>query len=669
MKILIAILFLLMLVNSAHAQWQQITPSWGYRNIRCFHEKNGAIYAGTESDGFFISKDKGITWEQRNKGLSDFGIMSITSNNNNLYAAVYQNGVFFSENEGVEWKHLPSILDAMVIISIKFSNDVLYAATIYNGVFASTNYGKTWVSKNNGLAVEGIIAMDVSDSVIAVGSPNYVFISTNGGDTWQRKLELPNKDVNDLKIVDNKTIAILSNVMYVTHNLGINWNVTATGVKYSTVIHSMYVDNKGIVYFGRDGDIMISKDKGDTWIGRGVGNNQPIMSLCVVDSSILASDVLWNLHISKNMGKSWTNVAKVPIFRDNVFFTKKKAFIVSNNQLYVSENNGSDWQLALDLPNVRITDKVLHAEDTIIFGSGYDIVYSSNAGSNWTFFNTENNPNRPLALVKDHIIIVSGNESKKITLKDSSLSAVSLAPQMINANSIYRYDSVLLCIYNGTYISYDNGKKWTYVPGLSELQPYDFFRVAVKDSVTFIVTYKGTYYTHGNLNEWKTLKIDADTVFNDIVVHKENLYILGSRNNIYVSSDNGNTWQVFDNTGLPEKVDKLYSNTVDMYAGTGSLYRYHIPQTQSISPYTNEVIILYPNPAENEITVYFTDDFNPVGRFSIINVLGHEVFSGIFSTVVDSFTIPLNSFTIGIYTFVADFENGRKAQMKFIVSR
>lgn len=670
MKILMAILFLLMLVNSAHAQWQQITPTWGYGSILCFHERYGEIYAGTQSSGVFVTKDKGITWIQRNKGLTSyFGITSITSDRNNTYASIHQAGIFFCVDGDEQWRHLPSQLDTMIITSIKFSNNSLYAATINQGIFVSTDKGNTWLGRSKGLEIDSIIAIDVLNNTIAIGTPNCVFISIDSGNTWQKKLELTNRYVSDVKIIDTRTVAVLGDTLYVSNNLGENWNAVVAGRKRRARTQSMYVDSKGALYYEKDGFIMISSDKCKTWEQFGIGNIQPIKSLCVVDSSILASDIIQDLYISNTRGKAWYNVRKYPDFKSNVFSTESKMFNVYNQLLYVSENHGIDWSLVKNLSNYRITSKVLHSGDTIICGSDEKIFYSSNAGGNWIFFDIEGTSIRPLALLKDSLIISTNNGNQKICLKNNCRERIILTHISSLEGNILPFGSALLAFGNNeVYISLNKGKSWKNIEPLSDMGIHEIFSVMVNGDATFVLTKKGTYYTNHTSPEWKILKIDTDEVFKDMIANKGHLYIIGSKNNIYVSSDNGNNWETFDNTNLPVSTSNLSMDNTYMYAMDGSLHRYLLNQQTSIFQDEEQNILLYPNPADNIINIKFEDKLS-CKMFSIVNVLGQNVLSGDFPPSVDSYTLRLNSLAVGSYTLIMINGNDSVIRKGFLVSR
>jgi YVTN family beta-propeller protein len=110
------------------------------------------VYAGTDGDGLFVSKDGGDTWQVVTSGGLDED-SRITA----LVAAPDDTGV--------------------------------YAGTRHNGVFKSTDHGATWVRKNKGLDNTQVRALTLSrenSSVIFAGTAgaDSVYKSSNGGGQW-----------------------------------------------------------------------------------------------------------------------------------------------------------------------------------------------------------------------------------------------------------------------------------------------------------------------------------------------------------------------------------------------------------------------------------------------------------------------------------------------------
>ena len=63
--------------------WVEISsPSErGVKKILCHNQK---IYAGTDSDGVFVSPDYGASWYQINNGLTSKNIVKLIENDNNI---------------------------------------------------------------------------------------------------------------------------------------------------------------------------------------------------------------------------------------------------------------------------------------------------------------------------------------------------------------------------------------------------------------------------------------------------------------------------------------------------------------------------------------------------------------------------------------------------------
>ena len=104
-----------------------------------FNEK-GNIYAGTDLGGFFISSDKGETWNKSNEGLTNIELTSLATNSSaHIFAGTWRGGVFRSIDYGMNWAVVDSGLTNNQIYSLVVSsNNYLFAGTL-RGIFRTSN--------------------------------------------------------------------------------------------------------------------------------------------------------------------------------------------------------------------------------------------------------------------------------------------------------------------------------------------------------------------------------------------------------------------------------------------------------------------------------------------------------------------------------------------------
>jgi hypothetical protein len=86
----------------------------------CVFENNGWLYAGSTTDGIFLSHDKGTSWS---KAASSFlmYVNGFAYNNHSVYAALEDSAVYMTKDNGKTWQPfhhgLPLPLSVKTLIS------------------------------------------------------------------------------------------------------------------------------------------------------------------------------------------------------------------------------------------------------------------------------------------------------------------------------------------------------------------------------------------------------------------------------------------------------------------------------------------------------------------------------------------------------------------------
>ncbi|MBK9012962.1 MAG: hypothetical protein IPM82_02160 [Saprospiraceae bacterium] len=161
--------------------------------------------------------------------------------------------------------------------------DVIYAGSAL--VAKSTDGGATWTTTNNGQPLDGhpmlSIAISNQNPDVAYiasapynGNPGHVFVTQNGGDSWQNvSAGLPNRFVLDLE-VDPTDDAIAfaaiggygSGHLYRTINHGATWEDISSGLPdlptSAIAVDPLFPNN---LYVGNDLGVFSSVDFGATW--------------------------------------------------------------------------------------------------------------------------------------------------------------------------------------------------------------------------------------------------------------------------------------------------------------------------------------------------------------------------------------------------------------------
>lgn len=193
--------------------WRESNVGWTVDGVftLVFHPQNtGIIFAGTYN-GINRSLDGGEHWEKWNKGWpSEQWVFSIAfdPNNPDIIYACSKNGenqgtgregfhgtVMKSTDGGANWTPITNGLDKnnefYKIISDKFDSNVVYLATQNNGVFITRNGGNTWQAFNEGLTnlKAGTNGNNVTNTMVLSEDGKVLYFGTAGSGVF--KMYLP----------------------------------------------------------------------------------------------------------------------------------------------------------------------------------------------------------------------------------------------------------------------------------------------------------------------------------------------------------------------------------------------------------------------------------------------------------------------------------------------
>jgi len=191
--------------------WEKISPDLSYNDpeklgdipyqtIFAISESPlmyGLIYAGTDDGRTHITKDGGKNWTEISKGLAkDRWVSRIVASKYN------QSTVYLTQNGKRDDNYTPY-------------------------VWKSTDYGQTWlnISSNIPLGPVNVIREDpVNKNILYVGSDVGVYVTKDGGKSWDVLGDLPSTYVHDLIIHPRDNVIVIA-----THGRGM-WVLDANKI-------------------------------------------------------------------------------------------------------------------------------------------------------------------------------------------------------------------------------------------------------------------------------------------------------------------------------------------------------------------------------------------------------------------------------------------------------
>lgn len=146
--------------------------------VRAMLERNGDIFAGTNSGVY----KRGLDWVQKNNGLTNTNVTTLTSAGGLLVAGTSQGstgGVYLSSDNGETWTLSKS--DPWVT-SILIVGSTIFVGSFGDGVWRSTNNGTTWGQINDGFAGAAYYVLSLA------ANGQFIFAGTNNANVWRRPL-------------------------------------------------------------------------------------------------------------------------------------------------------------------------------------------------------------------------------------------------------------------------------------------------------------------------------------------------------------------------------------------------------------------------------------------------------------------------------------------------
>ena len=181
------------LSSTAYAQWVRIEAIPPNTNVPSIYIEGNTIYAGADSV-IYISSDGGTNWRKSNSINSavDF-VSSVVKIGNRIFVGTYNYGVYESTDFGLTWIERNEGLTnqaSKTLADLVARGDSLYAGTIGAGVFVRSLISNTsWIPFNNGLIPNlsyNVNSLIKSGDILYAGAGGNGYYYTNklGSNVW-----------------------------------------------------------------------------------------------------------------------------------------------------------------------------------------------------------------------------------------------------------------------------------------------------------------------------------------------------------------------------------------------------------------------------------------------------------------------------------------------------
>ena len=333
-------------------------------------------------------------------------------------------------------------------------------------------------------------------------------------------------------------------------------------------VRGIRTDNaNGIYIITANKGVLKSIDSAKTW-STYIAPENSVKDILFYNDSLQFATSKEGLIVSKNGGKDWLyqNLNLQDYWKGQRFLTdsRKNIFIVSKNELFVSTDQGKNWQKNL-IPNDGFYNVFINKKDQIFISGKNGVLFTSDFGLTWNDMNFQKDANCFFETTKGEQYIGTTLHLFKISLSnltwelaDNGICKTFLISVRENAGDLFVLTT------GGFLYSSDYGNTWMLKSG----NPYDIKEILFVDkkSRVFAKTTNEIVFSFDKGTTWTVLKTKyLNTAIKSIRIDDQNNVYLLTASELQTSNNFGNTWQTLWSTSNGN------GNTMELDGGN-SLY-------------------------------------------------------------------------------------------------
>lgn len=657
-----SLLFVLLLLPfAAFSQWQRLPgPSPDFSgeagNVTCIASNDTFVWIGTLGGGIFRNTSAAFSsWEAKNTGLKTYTVFSILYNNSRLVCTT-NNGVYISQDKGDTWTAINTGLPlGQNITSFGAADGVLWAGTEKYGIFKSTDNGQHWDAANQGLLDNYVVDIKTTENDVWALTRNAgLFGYDSAAHSWM-SINVPGGCTAclNMAVVDSSIFIADGSLLY-SHDKGKNWqrDTNVKDLKGITAYHGLLMAYN--LYRVYD-----SYDTGKTWA---IDWEFNIDSAFEVNTALNTQFGVIKYIGTKKHGIYRGQVAAVTWKPFNfglltadiwqIEWNKNKLYTVAFSQLYESADRGITWN-SVGFSAPQTVTSFLITDNKILVSTAEDGVYTSpDDFHNWQQSNTglDKRVDKLLKRGNDIYALTKNGIYRSATLGQQwtkycdNIDTLQFTDILFDGNILYATTN------KGLYKSTSDGASFTYVSGDIPKLYAPYIRkvngkIWLKVGIETFVSPDGIIWP-------RYYYVDYGAIF------AQSFTVVG--NQLYASTGTGFLFKNITDEKFSylNSIDGLYANVFQkndsfLYAGTSAgLWR--LPLTSvvlGINPAAGDKINIYPNPAQNLVTIEGAEP----SQIELYNLSGQKLDAYKNSTTIDVSGLPAGVYLLKVTTSDGNF--------------
>lgn len=582
--------------TSTFANWVQTGGPLGGVGVSMLRLENNDLLLATDFGGIYRSTNNGDSWIPSNDGLNSNNtpftkIEALRKGLNGDIFVTTSNGkqqiTFVSKDKGLTWQALPSQIWGTGVTT-STADGTLYQI-LGSELAKSDNSGSTWTFiTTNGLPkknISDIIPISNTLLFIVLTESNGIYKSTDGGNNWSATTPLylsPNG--SKLYYLNNSLFLLSGATIQKSTDEGKTWVYTYNPPVFPQTPTDITAGENGVMFASTYVvGLLKSTDGGDTWNTFATGLEVTGINNCVTTTAsgeVIVSQYGFGLFKSKQSEPDFklsSEGYKASFAKYFSVGSDGNYYSITNSSAFKSSDKGKTWQKihAYGINAMSICEK----DGAIFLGNISGLMRSTNQGGNWGYLTNgfsigSQQGVHQIMVTKNGTILVAtgGGLFRSVNNGDNWTKLTSFGTNVQIFAVFERENGDLYASANKKlYKSTNDGANWVETsmgnlisPAVSLDNNIDVLNYVIDAKNNHYINFGAKYYLKSTDEgkNWQSINLPADGYGNenikDILIGNKDSLLIATNRNIYVSTDEGSTHQLFNNGLISKDLYKLH---------------------------------------------------------------------------------------------------------------